>query len=366
VACARTVDHVRYVLVHPHSFAGRDGITTYLEHLDAFLRRQGIETVYVRNDGRMPRSPYQEAVRDLICSRFRPADVVIEAPEVGCATLLLPPEYVVHVRLHGSSAIVRRHNRQPPRPENFSEELRVARQARVVSSPSYALLEELAPHLDPASVHVYKNPPPPPRSWSCAVERRYDVAYLGNFSRLKGADYLNLLLTRLPAHYAVALAGRGSDGFRVTPNARCQVTVSPHIPGPERLDLLAQARVALSLSRFENCSMTVLECIAVGTVVAGWRVGGHAEIAGPPVLRLVPLGDVDALAAAIRAAVEDGYPGSAEFRAVRDRVAEDFHRGWCHVWDIARGASGLGIYRGLGQTAVAMPAGTPAASPSAT
>ena len=58
------------------------------------------------------------------------------------------------------------------------------------------------------------------------------------------------------------------------------------------------------LSRFENCSMLVLECLAVGTVVVGWQVGGNAEIAGPDLIRLVPFGDTDALVAAVVASVE--------------------------------------------------------------
>src|SRR6185295_16092813 len=50
------------------------------------------------------------------------------------------------------------------------------------------------------------------------------------------------------------------------------------------------------LSRFENCSMMVLESLAAGTVVAGWDVGGHAEIADARFIRLVRLGDLDAMA----------------------------------------------------------------------
>jgi hypothetical protein len=41
------------------------------------------------------------------------------------------------------------------------------------------------------------------------------------------------------------------------------------------------------------------------------------------------------------------------FRAVIGLLADDFRRGWSHVWDVVGGSGALGIYRGLGQTAVA-------------
>ena len=232
--------------------------------------------------------------------------------------------------------------------QQFRNEIRVARAAHVISSPSYALLRQLAPYLAGDSVHVYKNPPPgtadvlvPP------AERCHDVVFMGNFTRLKGVDFLNPVLTRLPPHYSVVLVGRESERFQVASTVRCRVTVGSHLPGPERLGLLAETRVALALSRFENCSMLVLECLATGTVVAGWDVGGHAEIAGPRVLRLVPLGEVEKLASVVVAAIDGSYPDLEEFRSATNRVRDDFRQGWSHLWQAAQYPSAGGVYRGL-------------------
>ena len=357
---------LRYVLVSPYSLTRQNGITTYLQHLRAFLAERDMDPVCIANDGNLPRAEYQAIVRDTVVAGFSPEEVLVEAPEVGCPTRLLPREYRVHIRLHCPNAIVRRHNATPPNVPQFRRELRVVRTAFVVSSPSYALLRELRPYLDGASIHVYKNPPPPPATRMLAPdERLYHVVFMGNFSRLKGVDFLNPLLARLPSHYTVALAGRESDRFQVAPSVRCRVTVGPHIPGPERLGLLAQARVALSLSRFENCSMMVLEALTAGTVVAGWDVGGHAEIAGPPLLRLVPFGRLDALASVITATIDGSYPAHREFQARADRVMEDFRQGWSHVWHRARVGMDGEVYRGLDRAGTARaPAGRSPGRPS--
>ena len=339
---------MRYVLVNPYPLTRRNGITTYFQHLSAYLAERGLDPVCIANEGNLPPDEYQAIVRDAVTSRFSPEEVLIEAPEIRCPTRLVPREYRVHIRLHCPSDIVRRHNGRPTNVPRFRRELEVARTAYVVSSPSYALVRRLRRYLDGASIHVYKNPPPPPSAEVLpAGERFHDVVFMANFSRLKGVDFLNPLLARLPAHYSVAMAGRESDRFQVAPSVRCRVTVGPHMPGPERLRLLAQARVALTLSRFENCSMMVLESLATGTVVAGWDVGGHSEIAGPPLLRLVPLGQLDALASVITGTIGGTYPAQHEFQAATSLVMDDFRRGWSHVWHRASAETDGDVYRGL-------------------
>ena len=340
---------MRYVLINPFPSTRRNGITTYVQHVQHMLEARGIACTCIANDRQVPRAEYQASVRDEICARFEPDDVLIEAPEAGAATLLVPAPYRVHIRLHCPSAFVHRHNGTPVASEQFQNELHVVRTAHIASSPSYALLRELAPHVDVSGVHVYKNPPPAPLARPPA--KTHDVVFMGNFSRIKGVDFLNPLLRRFPPHYSAAMAGRFSEDFEIASDVRCRVRVGAHVPGAERLTLLAGARVALSLSRFENCSMMVLESLAVGTVVAGWRVGGHPEIAGPSLMRLVPFGDLDALAAAVAAAVDGPYPAAAEFRAATAALRDEFGEGWAHMWRIATGAASLGTYRGIDRAA---------------
>jgi glycosyltransferase involved in cell wall biosynthesis len=342
---------VRYILISTFPSTRSNGITTYLQHVQRMLEEWGIAATCIANEEQLPGVEFRQRVRDEITTRFRPDEVLIEAPETGAPTMLLPPAYRVHIRLHCPTAFVQRHNGIPVGLEQFENELHVARTAYITSSPSHALLRELEPYVDVSWIHVYKNPPPEPSP----IEREaktLDVVFMGNFSRLKGVDFLNPLLRRFPPHYSVVLAGRDSEDFEIATDVRCEVRVGAHIQGPERLALLGRARAALSLSRFENCSMTVLESLAVGTVVAGWRVGGHPEIAGPRLIRLVSLGDVDALATTVAATVEGAYPSPAEFRAAAAAIREDFRQGWSRVWTIATGTSPPAACRSLDRPAL--------------
>ena len=334
-----------YVLVNHLTRTISDGIGNYSRAVLDELRREGIDTAFITRDEGVSDADYRTCVLNAVTTRFSSTRIIVEAPEVACSTSLLPPEYRVHVRLHCPNALVQAHNEQPIDWEQFGEELEVARRAHVVSSPSYALLRELRPFLDVSRIHVYKNPPPTGVSLVDAGSKRHDVVFLGRFRRVKGIDFLNPVLSALPPSYSVVLAGRGSEAFALSPSVRCRVSARGEVFGRERYRLLGEARVALMLSRFENCSMLVLECLAIGTIVVGWQVGGNAEIAGPDLIRLVPFGDTDALVAAVVASVEGTPPAPNRFRAATAQVAEDFRRGWQQVWDPVLG--GHGVYRGL-------------------
>jgi glycosyltransferase involved in cell wall biosynthesis len=339
---------MKYVLVNPFPWSLANGVTSYLRNVLAFLREAGIDAVCISNDENLSREDYQRFVQYTIPARFQADEVVIEAPEVKCPTLLLSPEFPVHIRLHCPDAIVQTHNGNPVQWGEFAEEMQAVRAARVVSSPSYALLRALEGQIETGAAHVYKNPPPEsvPSAGTFGKKAR-DVVFLGRFRRLKGVDFLEPFLRSVPEKLSVALAGRGSDHFAAPPETRCQVTAYGEIVGSDRLRLLDESRVTLMLSRFENCSMIILESLAMGTVVAGWRVGGNDEIAGPKMIRLAPLGDTKALVATILELLEQPYPGAEEFRTATDRVMQDFRDGWWHMWNTIRQPPPIPLYRGL-------------------
>lgn len=339
---------MKYVLINAFPWSRANGVTSYVRNLLDFLRAEGVETACISNPGYLRRADYQRFVRDAIVSQFRPDEVIVEAPELKAPTLLLPHEYSVHVRLHCPNAIVEKLNEQPVNWQEFAEEMDVVRRARVASSPSYALLRALEGHLGDRPIHVYKNPGPQILPVGArATSKIRDVMFLGRFSRLKGTDYLDPLLRRLPAGISVALAGKGSDEYLIPPEARCRVTLHGEMIGPDRLRMIAESRVALILSRFENCSMTILESLAMGTVIAGWHVGGNPEIAAPRCMRLVRLGDTDALAATILDLSREPYPEAAEFHAATGSVEQDFRDGWRHVFEEAQKGAPVRLFRGL-------------------
>ena len=339
---------MKYVLVNPFPWKRANGVTSYLRNMLTFLREAGIDAIIISNDEELPRAGYQRFLRDKLATQFRPDEVVIEAPEVKSPTLLLRREFPVHIRLHCPNALVEAHNGGTVQWEEFAEEMEVVRAARVVSSPSHALLRALQEHVETGAVHVYKNPPPKDLDSNATFgKKERDVVFLGRFSRLKGADFIEPLLRRFPDRLSVAVAGRESDRFTAPEEVRSRVTVHGQIVGPDRLRLLGESRVALMLSRFENCSMTILESLAMGTVVAGWRVGGNDEIAGPNLIRLAPFGDMEALVTTIIELIEETYPSEGEFRAAIDRVMTDFRDGWWHVWNTVRQPPPIPLYRGM-------------------
>jgi glycosyltransferase involved in cell wall biosynthesis len=295
------------------------------------LERLGVETRCFSNDNHVPRPEFQRLVAEHVPAEYSPAEWVVEASEVGSPTLLLPPDYRTHIRLHCPSAIVQRYNSRRIDREALNNELEVIRRADVVSSPSHALLRIIGKHLNGTAVRVFKHPAAAQVTWKAPQARTYDVIFLGKFVALKGIGFLNRILAALPAHYRVCIVGRGAVAFDFTPERRCRIDIFDHIDGPRRLGLLGDARVALQLSRFENCSMVVLECLAHGVAVVGWDVGGHSEIAAPPLLRLVPYGDVDALVRTIVSAGTAPYQAREEFEFAVRGLAEDFRNGWQQV-----------------------------------
>src|SRR5205814_6934633 len=95
-----------YVLVNHLTRAISDGIGNYSRAVLDELRRGGIETAFITRDEGVSDADYRMRVLEAVTTRFSSAQIVVEAPEVACATLLLPPEYRVHVRLHCPNALV--------------------------------------------------------------------------------------------------------------------------------------------------------------------------------------------------------------------------------------------------------------------
>ncbi len=105
-------------------------------------------------------------------------------------------------------------------------------------------------------------------------------------------------------------------------------SVAIEFVGEERFHMLGQARALLLTSRFENCSMTVLDSLVAGTVVVAWDVGGHAEIAPPPLICLVPFENYELMATELERVRTEPYPSEARFEAAIEALVRDFERGF--------------------------------------
>ena len=132
-----------------------------------------------------------------------------------------------------------------------------------------------------------------------------DFLFIGEIRDLKGPDVFIEALGRLgPARGRAPTAwivGGGPDKPRMEALARergLTDRITFHDPMPAR-QAFAMARAVVVPSRAESMPYIVLEAIAAGLPLITTRVGGIPEIFGPESERLVPPGDVDALAAAM-------------------------------------------------------------------
>jgi len=325
---------MKYLLINPLS-GGSSGIDNYTRALIPQLQQIGIQCDYFQNSENLSPAQFRIAVREYVLSRYGYEDVIIEAPEAKASTLLLPRQYKTHIRLHCPLAIAQKYDGHDVNQDAFSNELRVMYKATLVSSPSHALLEHLSPEFNPRSGAVFKNPVDDSIPMRGAEQKDLDVVFLGRFQELKGVAYINPILERLPEHVKVVLIGRGSSQFVLSRAIKCQVECHEHIEGPERLDYVGRAKALLMLSKFENCSMVILEALAAGTIVHCWNVGGNAEIAPPPLLNAFDFEDVDAISESVINVLEKDfpYPERSDFRRALDSLRADFRNGMGSVID---------------------------------
>ncbi len=319
---------MKYLLVNPYGEAY--GVSSYCRNV---MRQLGgeIDIACLSNEAGLSIPEFRKRVRDEVTRKHAPEDVVIEAPEARAATLLLPSRYRVHIRLHGPHALLHRFAGVPAVAERVQAEAEVIRRAVVLSAPSHAVVRELRGSLTRRPVHVYKNPPDPTIPHHGPAAKRYDALFAARNLHLKGADHLASLLRRLPPERSVALLGEVAETFRESRGLRCRLARHGLVVGAERFRVYGEARVLLALSRYENCSMAILESLAAGTLVVGWDRGGNAEIARHPLLRLVRYGDVDALAAELFDAWSAPPPARSMFRSALAKLTEDFAEGWCET-----------------------------------
>jgi len=157
-----------------------------------------------------------------------------------------------------------------------------------------------------------------------------DLLFLGAFRRLKGIDVLLNAIARLQSNDGMRVSASlvGQPEGRAAYEAMAEQLgvadrVTFHDPMRAR-DAFATARAVTVPSRAESMPYVVLEAIAAGMPIVTTNVGGIPEIFGSQANELVPAGDADALAGAIKTLLAS--PSDARLAAARrrDRIAEHF------------------------------------------
>jgi glycosyltransferase involved in cell wall biosynthesis len=156
-----------------------------------------------------------------------------------------------------------------------------------------------------------------------------DIVFVGELRMLKGVDVLIDAIGRLAAtgrKVTATIVGAGPDAAALAQRSQARgLGDAIRFPGamPAR-QAFALGRLMVVPSRFESLPYIVLEVAAAGVPLLATAVGGVAEIFGPMSSRLLPAGDVNVLAQAIAAAMENPAGALADAQTLQARVREQF------------------------------------------
>lgn len=186
--------------------------------------------------------------------------------------------------------------------------------ARIQVIPNFVDLERFAP--------VPRGTAPRPPELAGAAPGEPILFHVSNFRPIKRPIELPEVLARvrrtLPAR--MVLVGDGPE--RAAVEARAAALGVDGVMTflgrrTDFADLLGHADAFVLTSESESFGVAALEAMAAGVPVFGYRVGGLPEVVCDGAGALVPLGDLDALAAAIVDAVRDPARRDALGRAAR-------------------------------------------------
>ena len=264
-----------------------------------------------------------------VARRARAADVVYTTGmfgrSAGGASLVMRP-YVLKLTADPAFERARRRGMIGGNVDEFQRAavgpsiraLRVARDLELrhaahVFTPS-AYLREVAMGwgVDPGRVSVLPNPSPPIPPLPPREELRASLGMTGPTlafaGRLTAQKSLELTLAAVAAVEGVSLviAGDGDERPRLERLAGERVRFVGPQPRERVVELFAAADASILSSSWENFPHTVVEALAVGTPVIATTAGGVAEVVtNEENGLLVPAGDADGLAAAVRRYFED-------------------------------------------------------------
>lgn len=319
-----------------------NGVSNYIKELNSLLER-GYDVL--SKPYKMGMEDFRRYVFNVLEKQGTEYYSVIECAESQSPSLYLSRRYNVHIRMHCPYFLYKKVIMESPDEARFSDEVRAMYKAKAVSSPSYGMLSLLENELDIDHIHVYKNPIKKQAAYyKKRKDRDIDVIFLSRFNNLKGNDFIDPLIKKLPNNINIVIAGKQEEKIYLSeeyPN----VLILNHIEGNEKFEYLSRAKVAISLSKFENCSMAILEALSVGTPVVAWDVGGNKEMAPPPILTVVPLANINAFAKSILMQLNKDLCYE-EFETVIDALNEDFMTGLSHVEKFIQGEVST-IYKGI-------------------
>ncbi len=161
------------------------------------------------------------------------------------------------------------------------------------------------------------------------AEDATDLVYVGEFRHIKGADLLIEAVARLRANgrpVTLTLAGDGEE------TAALKALVARHKLGDAVRFIghvkarfgFSKGRLLIVPSRGDSMPYVVIEATAAGVPLLAANVGGIPEIFGPFKEALFTPNNVEAMADAIAAALDNPNVARERTKALRERVFMDF------------------------------------------
>ncbi len=289
---------------------------------------------------------FSAAVSDLMARD--PVDV-LESLELGSLFLARRPAAPLVVRMHGSDYIFRKYTGEPHHAGsrwNHRLEQTVWRHARAITSPSQFQAREVTGEMgwQPERIDVIPNPIAPEMlaearkagADSAAPRRDSIILYTGRLAVVKGTVPLLQAIPQVHGEHPRArfvLAGpcQMSEGpghwglERSSEVGGRPVAWLGHVPWPKLVDWYRRASVFVMPSYYETFGISCLEAMAFGLPVVATRAGGLPEVVEDGVTGLlVPPGDPQALADAIRRLLADPELRRRMGQAGRERVVAEF------------------------------------------
>jgi glycosyltransferase involved in cell wall biosynthesis len=201
------------------------------------------------------------------------------------------------------------------------------RRASALVVPS-AYLAEIAGGwgLDRTRLTVLPNPAPAVPELPPSLQPSGTFTFVGRLTRQKALDVAFAAVAQVPNARLVVI-GDGPDRDRLEAAARDagagdRVEFRGALPRLDALAVVAGSTAALLTSEWENFPHSAVEALAVGVPVVSTAVGGVPEIVrdGENGL-LIPVGDVDAVAAAMTRVLSDDGLRARLSRGARPSVA---------------------------------------------
>jgi phosphatidylinositol alpha-mannosyltransferase len=169
---------------------------------------------------------------------------------------------------------------------------------------------------------------------AAAAPARHELLFVGRIDEpRKGFAYLvrayEALERQSPGRYCLVVAGPGSERL-ATAGLPGQIRALGRVSADTLHHLYAHCRLVCAPSvAGESFGVILLEAFAHGRPVVGFQIPGYAELVGShPVARLVPVGDSQALAAAITAICGDETEYARLATAAGDLAAA---HGWARI-----------------------------------